>query len=99
MTREDNKCDICKGIGEFLDEECHYCNGTGEYNTPAEGYLKYHICQCIHFDRLNCPVCGKSCHHDTPLGPKQKIDPGYRGKPRPKMKKPVVKEEKPIEVK
>ena len=76
---KEGACDLCKGAGEFMGNACSYCNGTGEWNQAAQAYLKNHICQCIHADRKFCPVCGKSCHHDTSLNPKQEIDPGYGG--------------------
>lgn len=80
MTKDkEDYCDMCHGKGKFLDKECVYCNGTGEWNMAAQGYLKNHVCQCIVLDRKFCPVCEKSCHHDTSLNPKQKIDPGYGG--------------------
>ena len=74
-------CDLCKGSGVFYSKMCVYCNGTGEWNQAAQAYMKNHICQCILQDRKFCPVCGKACHHDTTLSPKQKIDPGYGGTP------------------
>lgn len=81
MIDKDNCCDVCKGHGRFLNRPCIYCNETGEWNSSAHTYYQNHICQCIWFDRANCPVCEKSCHHNTPLSPKQKIDPGYGGTP------------------
>ncbi len=78
MTNEDC-CDMCKGNKLLLGKQCVYCNGTGEWNFTAQAYINNHICQCIIFDRNNCPVCKKKCHHDTTLNPKQTIDPGYGG--------------------
>lgn len=67
------KCAICHGEGvlEFqMDEECPFCNGTGEGNKASESYMKSHICQCAMYDRKQCPLCQKKCHHDTPNRPK-----------------------------
>lgn len=73
-------CVICCGTGKNLfNEACPYCHGTGEHNNLAEEYLKNHVCQCILWDRLHCPICKKICHHDSSQTPKQKIDPGYGG--------------------
>lgn len=80
MTDKDDKCDLCRGTGVVGPQSCPFCNGTGEWNQSAQSYVNNHICQCITWDRKFCPICMKSCHHDTPLGPKQKIDPGYGGK-------------------
>lgn len=76
---KDDICDFCKGVGKSSSYVCVYCNGTGEWNAAAQSYLKNHICQCIALDRKFCPICNKSCHHDTSLNPKQKIDPGNGG--------------------
>jgi len=74
------KCSLCYGTGKnMFNESCTYCNGTGEHNTLADEYLRNHICQCITWDRLNCPVCKKKCHHDSQQTPKQRIEPGYGG--------------------
>jgi len=73
-------CEVCMGTTKNLfNESCPYCNGTGEWNEAAASYVKNHICQCINWDRNFCPICKKKCHHDTPLSPKQVIDPGYGG--------------------
>lgn len=72
-------CSFCNGEGSVRSGTCVYCNGTGEWNQAADAYLKHHICQCIALDRKFCPVCGKPCHHDTSLSPKQKIEPGGGG--------------------
>ena len=74
-----NECDLCNGIGKWGKSYCVYCNGTGEWNLAAQSYVNNHVCQCIMLDRKYCPVCKKSCHHDTSLNPKQTIDPGYGG--------------------
>ena len=73
------KCAICKGRGviKLLNSECTFCNGTGEYTESAETYMKSHICQCALFDRKQCPVCGKKCHHDTPNRPKILLSPSW----------------------
>ena len=78
MTAE-GYCCVCGGKGDFFDELCVYCNGTGEWSAVGDAYMKNHICQCIHLDRLFCPICEKKCHHDASLNPKQKIDSGYGG--------------------
>jgi len=76
----ESSCDVCVGTGKNLfNETCPYCNGTGEWNDAAGAYVKNHICQCIAWDRKNCPVCKKKCHHDSHQTPKQKIEPGYGG--------------------
>ena len=79
MTEEGNICDMCKGRMQLGGITCPYCNGTGEWNRAAQAYIENHICQCITFDRKNCPVCNKKCHHSSSLNPKQKIDPGQGG--------------------
>jgi len=74
------ECSVCFGTGKnMFNENCTYCNGTSEHNILADEYLKNYICQCITWDRKNCPVCKKVCHHDSSQTPKQKIDPGYGG--------------------
>lgn len=73
-------CDVCTGTGKnMFNEICPYCNGTGEWNDAAAAYLKNHICQCIAWDRKNCPICKKECHHTSQQTPKQTIDPGFGG--------------------
>lgn len=73
-------CVLCNGTGKNqFSEICTYCNGTGEPNNLAEEYLRQHICQCIIWDRVFCPICKKKCHHDTSLSPKQVIDSGWGG--------------------
>ena len=77
---EESPCDVCKGTKKnIFNETCPYCNGTGEWNDAASSYMKSHICQCINWDRENCPICMQKCHHDTSQTPKQKIIPGYGG--------------------
>lgn len=79
MSEEDN-CVICDGTGKNLfKESCVYCNGTGEPNPLAEEYMRNHICQCLIFDRKNCPICHKVCHHNSSQTPKQTIDSGWGG--------------------
>lgn len=74
------ECSICFGTGKnMFNEICTYCNGTGDHNILADQYLANHICQCITWDRKFCPVCKKSCHHDSHQTPKQRIEPGYGG--------------------
>jgi len=85
----DDVCEFCKGVGRPL-QICVYCNGTGEWNQAAQVYMKNHICQCITLDREFCPVCNKSCHHDTTLNPKQRIDPGSGGMSSPKSYKQEI---------
>jgi len=73
-------CVICNGnTKNMFNEACTYCNGTGEWNQAGENYLKNHICQCKNWDRKNCPICKKICHHDSALSPKQRIVPGFGG--------------------
>jgi len=82
MNKDKGKCDVCNGTGQITHGavgECNFCNGTGEWNNAAQKFMDSHICQCFDYDRKNCPVCHKPCHHDTSLNPKQKIDPGYGG--------------------
>ncbi len=76
----ESSCDVCVGTGKNLfNETCPYCNGTGEWNDAAVAYVKNHICQCIVWDRKNCPICKKKCHHDSAQTPKQRIEAGYGG--------------------
>ena len=76
----ESPCEICKETGKnIFNESCPYCNGTGEWNDAAAAYMKDHICQCINWDRENCPVCMLKCHHDSNQTPKQVIDSGYGG--------------------
>ena len=76
----ESPCDVCRGSGKNQSNEiCPYCNGTGEWNQAAATFVKNHICQCITLDRKWCPVCDKSCHHDSSLSPKCVIDSGYGG--------------------
>ena len=76
----ESTCDVCKGtMKNIFNETCTYCNGTGKWNDAAAVYLKNHICQCVNWDRKNCPICMQKCHHDSHQTPKQKIDPGYGG--------------------
>ena len=86
----DDICDFCKGVGKSSSYVCVYCNGTGEWNQAAQAYMKNHICQCIVLDRKFCPVCNKTCHHDTSLNPKQKIDPGNGGMSSQESYKPEI---------
>jgi len=77
---DESPCDVCKGtMKNIFNEICPYCNGTGEWNDAASSYMKSHICQCLNWDRENCPMCMQKCHHDSHQNPKQKIDPGYGG--------------------
>lgn len=79
MNKDKGKCNLCNGLGKFVKQSCVYCNGTGEWNQLAENYIKNHVCQCIIFDRQNCPVCEEKCHH-TPSGtPKNTIAPPSGG--------------------
>lgn len=79
-SKKENTCDFCKGRGVAVaGKECVYCNGTGEWNAAAQAYVKNHICQCINWDRRNCPVCMKKCHHSSSQSNKQIIDPGHGG--------------------
>lgn len=83
-------CDICKGTGKFLSAQCIYCNGDGKQNSSAQSYMKYHICQCIFYDRKSCPVCSKPCHHDSSQNNRQTIDSGSGGMSSPKSKEILV---------
>lgn len=80
MNKDKGKCVLCKGTGMmFHSVHCTYCNCTGEWNQLAENYLNNHICQCIIFDRQNCPVCKKKCHHVPSGTPKNIIAPPSGG--------------------
>lgn len=70
MSKEE-KCSVCGGSGylNITQHGCLFCNGTGEQTQAAMSYMKFHICQCDVLDRKNCPLCGKKCHHNTPLKP------------------------------
>lgn len=72
-----SKCAVCGGGGrvELLGSQCTFCNGTGEGTRSADAYMKSHICQCVLLDRKTCPLCRKSCHHDTPNRPKVLVSP------------------------
>lgn len=74
---EDKKCSVCRGTGylNITQSGCVFCNSTGDYSKAAESYMKSHICQCVFLDRKNCPLCGKKCHHSTPLNPRILITP------------------------
>jgi RecJ-like exonuclease len=75
----EKKCEVCKGSGkiEALESECPFCNGTGEYSKAGDSYMKSHICQCVAYDRKNCPLCEKKCHHNTPNRPRLLVGGGY----------------------
>ena len=91
----ESPCEVCRGTGKNLfNEACPFCNGTGEWNDAAVSYVKSHICQCIMWDRKNCPICHKVCHHDSTLSPKQVIDDGYGGLG---AAKGIVETETPLE--
>lgn len=67
-------CEICGGIVplETTNTVCSSCVSIGE---SKENSLADHVCRCINFDRKNCPLCNRPCHHDTSLGPKILISP------------------------
>ena len=67
-------CEICGGIVPpgATNNVCSSCVGIGE---PKKDSLADHVCRCINFDRKNCPLCNKPCHHDTSLNPKILISP------------------------
>ncbi len=73
----DEVCPICEGKGVIIliNTPCTFCNETGEYTKTAEQYMLNHTCQCILLDRKRCPLCKKTCHHDTTNRPSLTIEP------------------------
>lgn len=93
----EDTCEVCTGTGKnIFNEICPYCNGTGEWNGAAAAYVKNHICQCINWDRVFCPICKKKCHHNASLSPKQVIDSGYGGLGAAKSVTPPQEEEEEL---
>jgi hypothetical protein len=65
------KCKICNGTRRTHDNmPCLFCNESGLNNRFAEAFMKNHICLCSQYDRKNCPICRKSCHHSSTLKPR-----------------------------
>ena len=56
-------------------------------------YKKFHHCECLDFDRENCPICKKKCHHDTELSPKNLTSkdppPNYASKTKEYKERPM----------
>ena len=70
-------CEICGGIvlPETTNTVCSSCASNKESIKTSKDSLADHVCRCINFDRENCPLCNKPCHHGTSLSPKILITP------------------------